>query len=64
MDYARRIAQGPQYAVRFSKRALNQWLRLGGITAFDYSNALELLNFFGAELRDVVERDTADRGAG
>ena len=24
----------------------------------DYSNALELLNFFGSELRDAVERET------
>ena len=59
MGYARRLAGGHQHAVRFTKRALNQWLRLGGITAFDYSQALELLNFFGPELRDAVE--TADK---
>lgn len=55
MSYARRLADGPQYATRFTKRALNQWLRLGGLTAHDYSAALEGLNFFGAELRQAAE---------
>lgn len=64
LGYARRIAAGPQHAARFTKRALNQWLRLGGIAAFDYSNALELLNFFGAELRDAVGRDPGGRDVG
>ncbi|MCP5033915.1 MAG: enoyl-CoA hydratase [Actinomycetia bacterium] len=63
MDYARRLATGPAYAIRYTKKALNQWLRLGGITAMDYSGALELLNFFGPELREAVERSTpADDG--
>lgn len=55
MAYARKLADAPAFAVRFTKRALNQWLRLGGITSFDYSNALELLNFFSPELRQVTE---------
>ena len=33
-----------------------QWLRLGGITSHDYSNALELLNFLGPELGDAVDK--------
>jgi enoyl-CoA hydratase len=45
-DIARRLADGPQHALRFTKKSLNQWLRLGGITAFDYSLALEMLGFF------------------
>jgi enoyl-CoA hydratase len=56
LAYARKLADGPQYAIRFTKRALNQWLRLGGVTAFDYSFTLELLNFFGPELAQAVER--------
>jgi enoyl-CoA hydratase len=55
MDYARRLAGGSQHALRFTKRALNQWLRLGGLTSFDYSVALEGLNFFGRELREAVD---------
>lgn len=45
-DIARRLADGPQHALRFTKKSLNQWLKLGGITAFDYSLALEMLGFF------------------
>lgn len=56
--YAERLATGPTFAIRYTKKALNQWLRLGGITAHDYSGALELLNFFGSELREAVERST------
>ncbi len=48
MEIARRLAVGPQPALRFTKRALNQWIRLGGLTSFDYSLALEMLGFFGA----------------
>ena len=48
MEIARRLADGPQPALRFTKRALNQWIRLGGLTSFDYSLALEMLGFFGA----------------
>lgn len=43
---ARKLADGPQHALRATKKALNQWFRLGGITAFDYSLALEMLGFF------------------
>jgi enoyl-CoA hydratase len=55
MQYATRLARSHQYALRFTKRALNQWLRLGGLASFDYSAALEGLNFFGRELRQAVE---------
>ncbi len=61
--YAERLATGPTFATRYTKRALNQWLRLGGITAHDYSHALEVLNFFGPELREAVERSN-DPGPG
>ena len=54
-DYAERLAHGPKYAIRYTKRALNQWLRLGGITSHDYSNSLELINFLGPELGVAVE---------
>ena len=60
MALARRLAEGPQPALRFTKRALNQWLRLGGITAFDYSAALEIMGFFAAApaegARAIVEK--------
>ncbi|MFN0093769.1 MAG: enoyl-CoA hydratase/isomerase family protein [Dehalococcoidia bacterium] len=49
LTIARGLAAGPQFAARFTKRALNQWLRLGGLASFDYSLALEMLGFFGAD---------------
>jgi enoyl-CoA hydratase len=63
LTYARRLATGPTYAVRFTKKALNQWLKLGGLTAHDYSQTLELLNFFGPELREAVEEAGAAKRA-
>jgi len=47
---ARQLADGPQFALRATKRALNQWLRLGGITSFDSSLLAEMLGFFGADV--------------
>ena len=54
MDVARRLADGPQTAIRFTKRALNQWLRLGGLASFDYSLALEMLTFLGKDVQEGV----------
>lgn len=54
MEYARKLADGPQYAIRFTKRSLNQWLRLGGLASFDYSLALEMLNFFDIDVEAGV----------
>jgi enoyl-CoA hydratase len=52
-EVARKIANGPQNATRFTKRALNNWLRMFG-PAFDASLAMEMLNFFGADLGEGV----------
>ncbi|MFT3872357.1 MAG: enoyl-CoA hydratase/isomerase family protein [Nocardioides sp.] len=45
------LARGPQVALRWTKRSLNQWLIQAG-PIFESSLALEMLNFFG---EDVVE---------
>jgi enoyl-CoA hydratase len=55
VDVATRLARGPQHAVRLTKRALNNWLRLAGPT-FDASAAYEMLTFMGP---DVVEGSDA-----
>jgi enoyl-CoA hydratase len=55
MAIARRLADGPQPALRLTKRALNQWLRLGGITSFDYSLLAEMLGFFGADVAEGIK---------
>jgi enoyl-CoA hydratase len=53
MEVARKLARGPQQAVRFTKRSLNNWLRVAG-PAFDASLALEMMGFFGADLTEGV----------
>jgi enoyl-CoA hydratase len=54
MEFARKLAGGPQPAIRWTKRALNQWLRVMG-PAFDYSLATEMLSFFGPDVREGLE---------
>lgn len=53
VDVATRLATGPQHAVRLTKRALNNWLRLAGPT-FDASAAYEMLTFLGADVTEGV----------
>ncbi|HKM99356.1 MAG TPA: enoyl-CoA hydratase/isomerase family protein [Candidatus Binataceae bacterium] len=53
MEVARKLALGPQQAVRFTKRSLNNWLRAAG-PAFDASLAMEMLGFFSADVREGV----------
>ena len=51
--FAHKLARGPQQAVRFTKRSLNNWLRVAG-PAFDASLAMEMINFFSADLAEGV----------
>ena len=48
------LATGPRHAIRFTKRALNQWLLQAG-PIFDHSLALEMLGFFSADLPAGLE---------
>jgi enoyl-CoA hydratase len=63
MALARRFADGSRYALAMTKRSLNQWLRLGGLAAFDYSLALEKMAFFSedaqAGIKAVRDKTTA-----
>jgi len=54
MVYARRFAAGPRQALRHTKRALNQWMRLG-MSAFDLSWAGESLTLASPEAREARE---------
>jgi enoyl-CoA hydratase len=51
MEIAAGLAAGPQDAIRWTKRALGQWLRQAG-PIFEQSAAMEMLSFMGP---DVVE---------
>jgi enoyl-CoA hydratase len=51
LELARRLANGPQTAIRYTKRALNQWHRVGTVVGFDFSLALETETFYGEEFQ-------------
>ena len=55
MQVAQKLAAGPQPAIRWTKRALNQWLRMAAHTSFDYSLALEMLGFFGSDIQEGLQ---------
>jgi enoyl-CoA hydratase len=52
-EVARRLAQGAQSALRWTKYSLNNWLRMAGPT-FDASLALEMLGFTGPDVREGI----------
>jgi enoyl-CoA hydratase len=51
LEVARKLAAGPQTALRWTKYSLNNWLRVAG-PAFDASLALEMLGFTGPEVTE------------
>jgi enoyl-CoA hydratase len=52
-EIAGRLAQGSQSAIRWTKYALNNWLRMAGPT-FDTSLALEFMGFSGPDVKEGV----------
>jgi enoyl-CoA hydratase len=53
LDIARRLAAGSQAAIRHTKLALNNWLKLAG-PAFDASLAMEFLDMTGPDVLEGV----------
>jgi enoyl-CoA hydratase len=51
LETATRLAEGAQTAIRWTKYALNNWLRQAGPT-FDASLALEFLGFAGPDVKE------------
>ena len=51
LEVARKLARGAPSAIRWTKHALNNWLRMAGPT-FDTSLALEMLGFGSPEVRE------------
>jgi len=45
------LATGAQQAIRWTKRSLNNWLRMAG-PIFDQSIALEMLTFMDEDVRE------------
>lgn len=54
LEIAERLADGAPSAIRFTKYALNNWLRMAG-PSFDASLALEMLGFSGAEAQEGLD---------
>ncbi len=63
LGVADRLGRGPQDATRWTKRALNSWLRQA-MPAFDASLALEMITLFSDDVREGIsaflERRPAD----
>lgn len=53
LDVARKLAAGSPTAIRWTKQAMNNWLRMMG-PSFDNSLALEMLGFTGPDAREGV----------
>jgi enoyl-CoA hydratase len=54
LDVADKLALGSQQAIRWTKRSLNNWLRMAG-PIFDQSIALEMLTFMGEDVREGLQ---------
>jgi len=54
-EVANQISHGPQRAIRFTKEALNQWLKQSALTSFDYSCALEMIGFVGNDVKEGMK---------
>jgi enoyl-CoA hydratase len=54
LDVAGKLALGSQQAIRWTKRSLNNWLRMAG-PIFDQSIALEMLTFMGEDVREGLQ---------
>lgn len=54
LEIAHRLARGPQRATRFTKRALNHWLRQA-LPAFEASLAYEMLNMLSPDAAEGID---------
>ena len=53
LDVAEKLAAGSQQAIRWTKKSLNNWLRLAG-PIFDNSMALEMLTFMEEDVHEGI----------
>jgi enoyl-CoA hydratase len=53
-EVADKLAMSSQQAIRWTKRSLNNWLRMAG-PIFDQSIALEMLTFMGEDVREGLK---------
>jgi enoyl-CoA hydratase len=60
-DYAHRLAKVPPVSLRFTKRGINQWLKLTELVSQDYSLALETLADYSGSRRGNPHTDYPPR---
>ena len=53
LEVAHRLGRSPQQALKWTKRSLNNWLRMFGPT-FDMSLALKMLGFMGPDVKEGI----------
>jgi enoyl-CoA hydratase len=52
--FAHRLAAGAPLALRYTKMAVNQWVKQAASAAFDYSTALEIVTFQSDDHREAL----------
>jgi len=62
LGVAAKLAQGSQTAIRSTKKALNNWMRMAG-PIFDASLALEMMGFLGPDAREGLAAVKGKRAA-
>jgi enoyl-CoA hydratase/carnithine racemase len=60
LGIAQRMGAGPQHALRWSKRAINHWLRTA-TPAFEASIGFEAISFFGPDLVEALTAQVENR---
>jgi enoyl-CoA hydratase len=54
LAFARRLAEGAPLAVRYTKLAVNQWIKQTANVAFDVATALEIVTFQSRDHREAL----------
>jgi enoyl-CoA hydratase len=54
LAFAQRLADGAPLAVRYTKLAVNQWIKQAATVAFDFATALEIVTFQSRDHREAL----------
>jgi enoyl-CoA hydratase len=54
LAFARRLAQGAPLALRYTKLAVNQWIKQTALVSYDFATALEIVTFQSDDHREAL----------
>jgi enoyl-CoA hydratase len=54
LAFANRLAAGAPLAIRYTKLAVNQWIKQTALTTFDYATALEIVTFQSDDHKEAL----------